>query len=470
MAPAGFRHAGPLSRFLRLAACAGLSGSPLAVFADPAPAAPPLAQAGASWAEPDELAPGQMAADQPPALPPAPSVRPAPLAERVQAPEVDINGAKQSIGRPDVAPIVELRATYDNNIFISHTHPQADLYTTAIAGVAVGWGDFRDQLTTLGSFQETFEGARTPDYDLRRFFFASYTPGYTAFLDHSDQNTVDQNATIAGRWRFGSLICNARANYRFFSEALHDSGTRARQSRFDFTLNSRYETSSRTSLEADLNVITHHYDQGSLVNSVEWIDRNYLNYQVLPKTNVSAGVTLGYVSVNAGPDQAYEQALTRVTYDTGRHLSAQVFGGVEFRQFSGGSDLTNPVFGLQALYSPLDGTEVSLSASRLVTNSAEYIGQTIVATEAVLGGLPAPFRQDHAYPPGRLRQLRLLPGLRPGGNQRADDSLHLDASLSFQLTAHLTLTLSYLFSHNESNVERFNYDDDRAIIDLNLLF
>lgn len=446
---------------------AGFSGRALS-----APAAlPGQMSPSITWIEPDQLGPDPYSPTQPlPQDSPPQQPRRSPAPVPVEAPEVDINGAKQSIGRPDVAPIVEVITTYDDNIFITPTNRKSDVYTTVVAGLGVGWGDFRDQLTQLGAFQETYEGLRSADYDLRSFLFASYTPGYTAFLKNSDENTVDHDATIGARWLFGGLVTDVRARYRLYSEALQDSGTRVRQSEFNIAVDSRYAFSARTSVEADLNLITHHYNQSGLVGSSEWIDRNYLNYQVMPKTNIAAGATFGYIAVDSGPDQTYEQILTRLTYDTEHHLSAKLFGGVEFRQFSGAGTDTNPVFGLEVNYEPFDGTDVRLSASRLVTNSAEYVGQNIVNTGFTLSVSQELWKKVSFTIHGGYGEYAYGNAGGAGTVDRTDDGLQLGCSLAFHLTAHVAVTLAYNYSHNESTAERFNFDDNRATLDLNLLF
>jgi len=452
-----------MARCLLVAGALALAGAPRGA-ADDTAVTSIQSGATASWTEPAEITPGQPV--PPPA--PIPPAEPPPVAE---APDVNVNGARPSIGRPDVAPIVEVRTTYDDNIFISPTGRKSDFYTTAVAGLAVGWGDFRDQLIPLGAYQETFENLRTPDFDSRQFLFASYTPGYTAFVTHSDQNSVDQNATLGAKWSFGNLTCDIRATYRLFSEALVDAGTRIRQSQFNVSADSQYQFSARTGLEVDLNLITHHFDQSSQVDSSEWIDRNYLNYQVMPKTQISAGLVLGYVDLQTGPSQTYEQGLARVSYDTGHKTSANLFGGVEFRQFTeGGKSSTNPVFGVQAVYTPADGTTIQLSASRLVTNSAEYVAQDIVATGVALAVSQEVFKKVTLTLQGSYRNDRYGDTVGGADVQRTDDGLGLEASIAFHLTTYLAVNLAYDYLHNSSTAEAFNFDDNRATIDLDLLF
>ncbi len=153
-----------------------------------------------------------------------------------------------------------------------------------------------------------------------RFSFASYTPGYTAFLKNSRAKTRSIMTP-----RIGGALALRRPGDRCAGAITASSRKRSRTpGRASGSPSSIWPWipamtfSARTSVEADLNVITHHYNQSGLVGSSEWIDRNYLNYQVMPKTNISAGATFGYVAVDSGPDQTYEQILTRVTYDTGR--------------------------------------------------------------------------------------------------------------------------------------------------------
>jgi len=428
---------------------------------------------GSDWAEPDQIGQAPGAPQTGPAAVSAPPSQDAAVAEAPAAsePEVIINGAKQSIGRPDVAPVVEVRTTYDDNIFIGHTNRVSDVYTTVVAGLAVGWGDFRDQVTPLGAFEETYEQLRTPDFDSRRFLFASYTPGYTAFVKNSDENTVNQNATVGARWSFGDLTCDLQANYRLFSDTTADVGTRAQESQFNIAMNNQYVMTARTGLEADLNVITHDYNLSSLVNSTEFVDRNYLNYQLLPKTMVSAGLVLGYVAVDEGPNQTYEQGLLRIAYDSGSKATANLFGGVEYRQFTeGAGDETNPVFGLQAKYAPVDGTTIQLQASRLVTNSAEYASQNIVTTGGTLSISQLLFQKVTLTLLGGYEHDQYGGVSGAGDIQRTDDEIEGEASLAFHVTAFMAVSLAYDYWHNISSLATYSFEDSRASIDLNLMF
>lgn len=421
------------------------------------------------WVEPGPILPNQNAIlgaplnepDVNPSVPMPPGV-PAQL----------VTNPKPSLGRPDVVPIAEVRSTYDSNIFYDPKNQKADLYTTVVAGLAVGWGDFRDQIEPLGTFQQTYEELRTPQFDVRRFFYASYTPGYTAFLKNTGEDTLDQNANVGARWEFGGLTCDFRANYRIFSEALVDAGTRIRQTQLDIALNSRYDLTGRISAEADLDVVTHHFDNRSLVDSTEWIDQNYLNYQVFSKTSISAGATFGYVSVDSGPNQVYEQMLSRVVYDTDRGISANLFGGVEFRQFDAGNvpSETNPVFGASLLYSPFAGTNLSVSGSRLQTPSAEYVGQDIETSRVSVTCTQDLFGKATLSLQGTYGSLDYGDNGGVGDIHRSDNWVGMEASVAFHVTASVSVSLEYDYSHNESSLSQFSFVDNRGTVDVNMLF
>ncbi len=406
-------------------------------------------------------------AEEPPLPASATEVAAPGLEPIAQGPQVYIDGAKGALGRLDIVPIVQVRSTYDSNIFITRTHPKADLYTSVVAGLALGWGDFRDQLTPLGAFQQQYEGILDPDFDSRQFLYASYTPGYTFFANHTGENTFDQNAALGARGSFGNLTLDAKGYYRHFSEGVVEVGTRIRQTQLDAAINSRYQISGQSSAEADLSVITSRFDQRQEVNSTEWSDRNYLNWQIEPKTSLSAGAAFGYISVDKGAAQTYEQVLARVSYDSGRHVSGNLYGGVEFRQF-GVQDDVNPVFGLQAFYSPWDATMISLSASRVVTVSAAYAGQDVVITGATLKisqelygritlGLWGGFQNyDYGQAGGLLR--------------RNDDVLRMEVFAAFHVTPRVSVSLAYDYWHNTSSINTFTFDDNRASLYLDLLF
>jgi hypothetical protein len=469
--------------WMSLAGAVAFSAGPLAASVEPAA----LSTSGTasalavSWVEPGPLSPDQDTPIALPATPVAPdTAQPAngALEPIEEGPTVMVDGAaKGGIGRPTVEPIVEIKTTYDDNIFISPTHPQSDYYTTVVAGLAVVWGEFRDQLTPLGSYQESYEqledanNASDTDFDNRQYFFASYAPGYTYFARHGSEDTLDQNASLGARGIFGNLTVNATGSYRLFSEGVAEVGNRVRQSQINFAVDALYQFSARTTGEVDLSVVTHHYDKSYYVDSDEWIDRNYLSYQLFPKTNISGGFTLGYVNVNEGSDQTYEQAVGRIVYDAGSKLTANLFGGIEFRQFvNGEASVTNPVFDFELAYAPFDGTNINLSAARVVANSAEYAGRNDVGTTVSLTISQALYEKLTLSVQGSYENYDYGAGGGIGGVQRTDNAIRLELAAAFHVTKFMSVNLAYDYWHNNSNLSQFTFDDNRVSLDLDLLF
>src|SRR5207247_8546029 len=92
----------------------------------------------------------------------------------------------------------------------------------------------------------------------------------------------------------------------------------------------------------------------------------YVNYNWTPKVVVGIGGTAGVALVDdPNPDQTFEQANVRFSYQATGKLFFNASAGVEFRQFNGNrSERTTPVFELGAIYRPFDGTTITLAGVR----------------------------------------------------------------------------------------------------------
>jgi len=192
---------------------------------------------------------------------------------------------------------------------------------------------------------------------------------------------------------------------------------------------------------------------------------------LFPKTNISGGFTLGYVNVDKGSDQTYEQAVGRIIYDAGSKLTANLFGGIEFRQFiDGGASVTNPVFDFELAYAPFEDTNINLTASRIVANSAEYAGRNDVGTTVALTISQAFYEKLTLSAQGSYENYNYGAGGGIDGVQRTDDALRLELSAAFHVTKFLSVNLAYDYWRNMSNISQFTFDDNRISLNLEMLF
>jgi hypothetical protein len=359
------------------------------------------------------------------------------------------------------------RATYDSNIFIQPTNEQEDFIFTIAPGFAFGWGDFKGEMLNIGSFRDRYERDLSETQIETSYIYLSYTPSYTIFADHSNENTFDHDITLRGQWVLQRLTLGAHFNFLTLNVPDVDVGDRQEQRRFSGAITSKYDFSEKTSIELNLYNFIRDYERST--DTTEWRAQTWVNYQLLPKTNIGVGFAAGAVEPSAGPSQTYEQGLLRIRYKATEKLLFAATGGVEFRQVDAESDRTNGVFSLSLSWRPFDGTYVYLQGYRRTQTSASR-GQNYTSTGADLR-----FRQ-------RLFQ-RFYVGLAAGyqsadydalenqtAGARSDDLFYIRPTVGLDITTFLSAEFGMEFRTNDSTNERRSFDDTLVFLQLNYLF
>ena len=342
-----------------------------------------------------------------------------------------------------------LGVSYDDNIFISAPHKEADAIFKLSADFGLLWGDYLNKEENFLSIQ--------------------YAPSVSLFAEHREQNAFEQDAALAGQWRLTKLTLGAQARVQSLSGGDVDVGERAERNLYRIALTSKYDYSDKTSFEINLSQNT--ADYRTHLDSVEWVNRNWLDYQLWPKTRVGVGMTLGYLEPEGGDSQTYEQFLARVALPATGKLSFMAEGGVEIRQSVGAEGKrTTPVFRGGVSYRPFDGTEVSVEASRRNYSSASLAGQNYTAT-----GVTATVRQ-------RFFQrffLTLAAGYEDAEYQatdakvspsRHDQYLFVRPGISVAVTKRSSLELYYQYRRNESTAASSSFENNVTGIQASISF
>ena len=269
-----------------------------------------------------------------------------------------------------------IRGVYDDNIFLSHTNRVSDYYFAIEPMITVGFGDI--------------EG-RGGNY-LR----LDYMPSVILFVDHSDQDAVEQLILLEGQYRFSRLTLSLSQEVAILDgtnlnstldttglQANLDVSGRTRLNLFITRLRANYELSGKLFLTGEFDASI--YDYPSFISSQIISGGLYINYNWTPKLMVGIGGTFGWDLVeDPSVDQTFEQANFRINYQVTGKLGLSASVGVEFRQFDDHrSDYISPVFELGAIYHPFDGTTVTLTAGRRILNSGYFADQDFATTYVV---------------------------------------------------------------------------------------
>lgn len=368
---------------------------------------------------------------------------PAPAAESDVAAvdEVDDEG-----GRLPIRARLSISGTYDDNIFISPTNEESDFIWNITPGVSYETSD--------------------PTLNLEHFFSVSYDPTIVLFTDNSDQDALEHNAY--GMYRFMTEKVTLVLDQRFqrLSGSTTDAGNRIDRDIYNTGFVVNYQVTGKSQLELEAGYDVADYDDNTKFDSNDIHFGLFWLYQVAPKLVMGLGPEFGWVDVEGNPNQTYQRATGRITYDATEKFSITARGGLEFRQYedtgAGDDDNVTPVMSLQALYKPFDGTELSLNVYRRVTPSSVIARQNFIST-----GFSANVRQ-------RMFQKYYL-GLAGGfenseyestnnliAANREDDYFFIRPSFDWDVTAWWTLTAFYEFRENDSNRFTNTFTNNRA--------
>ncbi len=361
-----------------------------------------------------------------------------------------------------------LRGVYDDNIFLRNTNRVDDYYFAIEPGVTLGFGDIvgRDA----------------------NYIRLDYAPSIFLFVDNSDSDAIQHLLRLEGRYNFGRLgltisqdvqlldgtnlgavgATGANANPGVNLDAGGDSQVNIYTTHANVT----YDLTGKTFLTGSLNYGATEYD--TLISSETIFGNVFINYTYSPKLVVGLGGTFGYNWVdNTNPNQTFEQANLRLTYQITGKISLNASAGVEFRQFEDdlrGSDYVTPVYELGATYQPFDGTTVNLRGSRRSLNSAVLQAQNYNATNITFGirqrflrriyvGLAAGYENSDYYNTVQFVNAN-----------RQDDYFYIQPAVDVTITPFWTAGAYYLHRENNSSSNFFSFDDNQYGLRTSLLF
>jgi hypothetical protein len=359
-----------------------------------------------------------------------------------------------------------VRSVYDDNINLSNTNRIADFYTTIEPAVMVGFGD---------------TDGRTENY-----IRLDYLPAVFLFADHSENNSVQHVVRLEGQYRLNRLTLNLSQLVQIMNgvdvQTQDSAGSLDQQVNLDVAgrtrfniytthLGAAYYLTGKTFLSSGADYTATHYT--ALISSDVVSANLFLNYNYSDKLVAGVGGTFGYARVDApNPDQRFEQANVRLSYQATGKVEFALAAGAEFRQFDGGmrDQYISPVFEIGLNYLPFDGTKISVTANRRTLNSAVLVSQDYAVTNISVG-----IQQ-------RLLQ-RFFIGLNAGyensdyfsttgtaGPDRADDYFFVQPSIAVRVTRFWTVGAYYLHRSNNSSLDAFNFHDNQVGLRTSLEF
>lgn len=359
-----------------------------------------------------------------------------------------------------------LRATWDSNIYIQELNEESDFIVTISPGIAVGWGEFRNELFRSGEIHDRLdltEAERSQNY-----FFLDYNPSYHLYTNNSNESSFEHDVRAGGRYTFTKLTLAANARFQTVNETDSDIGGRVEWRAFQARVGADYVINDKTTFEAAFDYSRRDFEDGrndiTEYRATGWIDR-----QISPSTNIALGYTHGWVDVDSGANQDFDQVQLRAVWKATEKLSARVTGGVEWRGADNREDSTDATFAVGLVYNPFDATSIFLNGFRRTATSASGFNEVLTAT-----GFDARIVQ-------RLGDKYYLTGA--GGFQTADYDENLITgfsreddytwgrlSLGWDVNKWLTAVLAYEYRDNNSNQVNRSYQEHLFFLQFSFLF
>ncbi len=306
-----------------------------------------------------------------------------------------------------------------------------------------------------------------------------YTPTETIYSNPAFRNTTGESVGFYGGVSQGDWSVRLSQTYIDTTQPLIETGNQEEQVVYATSIAAERQLNAKMSLQLGLNQ-NFSFATG-FANLHEWSTSDWLNYQIEPQVLVALGVTGGYDELSIGSDMPFEEALGRVVFQPDTKLNVTLVGGVEDRQFIHPSapSLVGPVFTALGHYQILEGTALSVSASRTVTPS--FYGNEVNTVTSVTGGIhqhivgnlnfditggytTEPFTSIVAGP---LPEFFLGPPPRTAlVVTRTDTTTYAQFRLSMQFRTRLTGSVFYMVSDYSSSQANFNYSGNQVGLEL----
>lgn len=360
---------------------------------------------------------------------------------------------------------LETSVTYDDNIFIQPSREQSDFYFGITPLIAAGWGQFRADPATVTGVTSRFPQVAAREAGGNALLIR-YAPTARFFVRHDDQNTVDHDVTLGGRWAGQKLALDAGAHFQRSTAPDIDAGNRITSTVAGASLNANYQLSGKTSLDSRFAFEHRAYDGG--VDSTDASLAGLLNYQVLPKTMIGLGGSFGLTNVEDTGLQTYEQVLLHIRYEPTFKLRFEGTAGVELRQFEDGANHTSPVAEFAAEYEPQTSTVLRLSVSHRVEASTIYSNQDTERT-TIEGRIRQRFFQRVYLTLNGGYQSISYVGEGAAAN-RDDDYTYVGVESAAEITQWLSIKASYRYQVNDSSFSDFGFQRNLADLQVSVQF
>ena len=307
----------------------------------------------------------------------------------------------------------------------------------------------------------------------------NYSPSWTFYSSRQFRNSLNHAAALSWGTSYEDWTLGFSQSFTHSDSPTIETGAQTEQESYSTAINASYQFNDKMSLDMGLSQNFNYVGNGgssatqlgNLANSKAWSTMEWLNYQFWPRFNAGIGAGGGYTIQDGSPDSINEQYQARVNWRATDKISFQLSGGLEDQQYlSGGAgDLVTPIYGATIQYQPFEQTRLSLSANRSVSPSY-YQSQNTESTSFTAGLNQRLLQKFNLGLSGGYSQIKYLATSSGVSAGRTDDIYSFSASLSHSLTKRGTISASYSYSENSSNVPGSAYSSNQIGVQIGYQF
>jgi hypothetical protein len=340
--------------------------------------------------------------------------------------------------------------------------------------------DFYFQISPVGRFGLGDVLQRSEDY-----IALSYSPSFYVFTGNSDFNTTEHIGRFDGRWRLSRLALMLSQDVQSVQSSRLDvpsaAGDLANQVNLDIAgrrrvntyatnLEAEYDFSDKTALRGELQYISR--GSSGLIGSETIAATAGVDYNFSQKLRFGLAGRAGKQYVDApSPDQSFQQAYLRFSYDMAGKLQLSGSGGAEFRQSEAREGTySSPIFQASLVYDPFDGTELRLNAVRRIFNSVSAFGRDFASTQVVLTGRQRLVQRVFVSMQAGYQQQSYFSTIAGLAVERKDDYYFVAPAVDVRITRYLSAGVYFLYRENSSSEGFYDFENTQLGVRANVQF
>jgi hypothetical protein len=322
--------------------------------------------------------------------------------------------------------------------------------------------------------------------NIGRHWSLDYTPTLRYYSNRHFQDSLDHSILLTGGTTYADWVFGLSQSYQSTSQSLVETATQTPTEAYSTALHASWKFGDKMSVDFGLrqnfqftssplipgsgtNAPKNVFNNPSqnLESSRDWSTLEWLNYQFAPRFDAGVGAGAGYVSVDVGPDQTYEQLQGRVNWRATDKISISVNAGFEERQLQtgGAGNLLSPLFGAAIQYQPFEHTRISLNVSRSIEPS--YFQDQVEENTSVSANLDQRLLQKFNFDLGVGYTSNDYTSTTTGfGGTRTDYYYFLNVRLSHPFLKRGTVAIFYSHSANSSSQPGFGYASNQVGVEV----